>query len=101
MATRELMRIDDGALVVSVVTDDLSGEVQSIAAVNTGSRAYVLTATDPRNGSVFSVTINAGQQRSLSGPALRNRRLRCFVGGQAVGQPLEALLAAVAVEVSG
>lgn len=100
MATRELMRVDAGALVVSVETDDASGEVQSISAINSGSRVYTLTATDPRNGAVFSVVVEVGQTRSLSGAALRNRRLRCFIGREADAQSIDALAARVTVEVA-
>lgn len=99
MAIRELMRIDDGALVVTVVTDDTTGDVQSISAVNSGARTYTLTASDPRDRRTFSTSIAGGQSRSLSGAQLRNKHLRCFIGREADSQPLESLLAAVTVEV--
>jgi hypothetical protein len=104
MATRELMRIDGGALVVSVTTDDVTGEVLSVSTESSAriSRKYRVIITDPRDKASFSTSeITSSQSQSITDAAMQARRMRCFTAHEAMQQTKEALRAAVTIEVIG
>lgn len=58
--TYELVRMDGGAFVASYDYDDVTLRVQTIRAVNTGTRDYTISATVTANGITYAVTVQPG-----------------------------------------